>query len=112
MDVGALSEIAGRDKKFTREMLALFRSTEAGTSKKLESLIRARNSVAVTEAAYAAKGTARSAFAAKLAELYGTLETASRQQDWPDVTLVMPKIKPEFRAVMAFIDDMFKTWPE
>jgi DNA-binding response OmpR family regulator/HPt (histidine-containing phosphotransfer) domain-containing protein len=112
IDVAALKEITGGDTTFTREMLALFRSTEANTGKKLESLARAGDAVALTENAHAARGAAQSAFAARLAALCGELETAARQKNWTTINAVIPECAREFETVMAFVDELFAKWGE
>lgn len=105
IDLKGFSQILqADDDQFAQEMLALFRSNEAGLAKDIDSLISARDADALTQAAHAAKGAARSAFAIKLADLCGDLEKFSRREDWEKIDALSPQIDSEFRRVMTFID--------
>ncbi len=70
IDITALSNVVGNaDSAFSREVLALFRTTEADKATKLAELARTRDGAALALAAHAVKGATASAFAIRLAEL-------------------------------------------
>jgi len=106
VDLQSLSQTTQEyDEAFVREILLLFRASEADTATELFDVIRTRDPIALTNAAHKAKGGALSAFAVKLADLYGDLENAARLEDWPQIDSLAPQIDAELRHVVAFIDD-------
>jgi len=106
VDLQSLSQTTQEyDEAFVREILLLFRASEADTATELLDVIRTRDPIALTNAAHKAKGGALSAFAGKLAYLYGDLEKAARLEDWPKIDSLAPEIDAELRHVIAFIDD-------
>ena len=106
LDLTALKGVIGDDDAFMLEVLILYRSTEQDTAKNLDAHIRARDSIALIEAAHAAKGAARSAYATDLARLYGQLEAAAKSKDWNAIPSLTTKVKKEFQRVMEFVDTL------
>lgn len=105
IDLRGLAQITERDDDgFAREMLAMFRESEAKAVDDLIRLIHGENSAALYEAAHATKGAARAIFANKLAELCGDLERSARSQDWFEIKVLGSQIDVEFQRVLAFID--------
>jgi CheY-like chemotaxis protein len=105
IDVEALARAAdAADDTFVREMLSLFRDSEAGTAAELQTIVRAKDPDALAVAAHTAKGAARSAFAVALGDALEALEAAAARRDWPSAGALMAKIENEYRTVFRFID--------
>ncbi|MCA0201792.1 MAG: response regulator [Proteobacteria bacterium] len=106
IDIASFSQIAPpSDTSFTRDMLGIFRQSEANTGADIARLAKGGNTHELLQAAHAAKGAARSVYATKLADLCDALEHAAKNQDWPEIQALGPKVDKEFARVLAFIDD-------
>jgi len=103
IDLNGLKKSLEADDDTAREMLAVYRESEADAMSDLSALIAAHDSKGLRNAAHASKGAARSACAPMLAELYGELESAAERVDWPAVDRLAPRIDREFRRVMNFV---------
>ncbi len=106
IDIAGFAQIAPpSDKNFTREMLAMFRESEARTGADLARLAKGGDPHELQQAAHAAKGAARSAYATRLADLCEALEHSARIQDWSEINDLGPKVDAEFRRVLTFIEE-------
>jgi CheY-like chemotaxis protein len=106
IDLAGLAQLAApTDPTFTREMLEMFRNSEAAMGADLLRLTTGRDPHELQQAAHAAKGAARSACAPRLAALCGDLEHSARTQDWAEIRALGPKVDEEFRRVIKFIDE-------
>jgi DNA-binding response OmpR family regulator len=105
IDIAGFAQIAPpSDTNFTRDMLAMFRQSEAHTGPDLARLAKGGDPHELQQAAHAAKGAARSAYANKLADLCEALEHAAKIRDWSEAKALGPKVDAEFRRVLTFID--------
>ncbi len=112
IDLDSFARIAPpTDKTFTREMLSMFRDSEAKTGADLLRLTEGSNSHELQQAAHAAKGAAQSAYAIRLAELCSALEQSAKSRDWPEIRVLGPKVDAEFRRVIQFIDEYVANGP-
>ena len=105
IDTSILAGLLGNsDPSALREMLQFYLSTEKETPETLRALIRSRDGDGLAKAAHAAKGAAVSAGAARLADLYKTIEASAALADWPTIEGLSPQVDIAFADVRGFIE--------
>ena len=106
IEIEFLSEILGtRDPGLLNEVLTEFLGAACEALVDVKAAVSSGDSGAIVAAAHGAKGEARSAAATALADLYGELENAAKDEDRGGADRLVGRVAAEVHRVEEFIND-------